>query len=191
MIFKIFGKLTRAIEFGIVCLLGRCFGIPMVVRYLRNPNPKLTASILRKYGAQIGSRTTFKRSIFIDNSFEDQNSAGDFSHLIVGDNCYIGDCVYFDLADKVVFEDNVVISGKVSFITHADCNRSKILEEKFPRQCAPIMVNSGAWVGFNATILSGVQIGMNSVVASCSLLRQNAEVDTVYAGIPAIKLKSI
>jgi hypothetical protein len=61
--------------------------------------------------------------------YEDENSAGDFRFIKVAKNCYIGDCVYFDLANKIVLEDNIIISDQVSFITHSDCNRSKYLSQ--------------------------------------------------------------
>ena len=167
------------------------FGISYVVKYLRNPNPSVTAKILRAFGARVGCRTTFKRSLFIDNAYEDENSAGDFSFLEVGNNCYIGDVVYFDLSNKIVIEDNSVISGRVSFVTHADCNRSPFLNERFPRISDSIIVRKGAWIGFGATIMSGVSIGDNSVVAACSLVRQTIGDKTVAWGIPAETIRKI
>ena len=178
-------------ELFIVLIIGKLFGISLVVRYLRNPNPQVTVKLLRSFGAKIGNKTTFKRSLFIDNAYEDENSAGDFRHLNVGNNCYIGDCVFFDLSNEIEIEENVVISGQVSFITHSDCNRSKYLSTKFPRSCQPVKINNGAWVGFRAILLSGVTVGHHAVVASNALLREDAEPKAVYAGIPATKIKSI
>jgi len=178
-------------EFWIVYSLGKVFGISIIVRYLRNPNPKITVRLLRNFGATIGEKSTIKRSLLIDNSYEDKNSAGDFSYLYIGDNCYIGDSVYFDLANKIILDNNVVISGQVSFITHADCNRSNFLAQKFPRKCQSIFVNNGAWICFKATILSGVTVDKNSVVAANALVRENVNSFTVYAGLPAKNIKNI
>ena len=52
------------------------FGISFLVRYLRNPNPRLTVRLLRAFGARVGNRTTFKRSLILDNTYEDENSTG-------------------------------------------------------------------------------------------------------------------
>lgn len=162
-----------------------------MVRYLRNPNPLVTPRILRAFGATVGEKTTIKRSIYIDNTYEDQNSAGDFRYITIGSNCYIGDCVYFDLANQIILGNNVIISGKVSIITHADCNRSTYLAEEFPRICQPVVIEDGAWIGFAATILSGVTIGKQSVVAASSLVRDNIESRKLFAGIPARELNSL
>ncbi len=179
------------VEYYLVLLSGTIFGLSSIVRYLRNPNPQITVRVLRAFGATIGEKTTFKRSVFIDNSFEDQHSAGDFSYFKVGSNCYIGDCVYIDLSNEIILEDNVVVAGQVSFITHADCNRSKYLESQFSRRCEPIRVSEGAWIGFRAMILSGVEVGKRTIVAADSLLRENASAHSVYSGIPARKYKEI
>ena len=44
----------------------------------------------------------YNNSDYRDNTYEDKNSKGDFSYLNVGNNCYIGDCVYFDLSNKML-----------------------------------------------------------------------------------------
>lgn len=188
---RIISKMWSYVEFFLVWAAGKIFGISIVVRYLRNPNPKVTVRLLRSFGASAGGKTTFKRSLIIDNSYEDANSAGDFSYIKIGNNCYIGDYVYFDLSNEITIGDNVVISGQVSFITHMDCNRSEYLSVKYPRKCQPVRVNDGAWIGFRATIFPGVTVGDHSIVAANSLLRENAEHKTVYAGVPARKIKNL
>jgi acetyltransferase-like isoleucine patch superfamily enzyme len=191
MIHRRGSKLLGLIEFLFIFVMGKSMGISLVVRYLRNPNPYTTVRLLRSFGATIGARTTFKRSLFIDNTYEDEHSAGDFKYLKVGHNCYIGDSVYFDLSNEILIKDNVVVSGQVSFVTHADCNRSKYLSQKFPRRCEPVTIESGAWLGFGATILSGVIIGKDSVVGAKSLVKENVQSATIYSGVPARKTRDL
>ena len=179
------------IEFFFVVLLARILGISLVVRYLRNPNPIIASRLLRTFGAKIGQKTRVKRSLWIDNSYEDHDSRGDFSRLNIGDNCYIGDDVYFDLANDVTIEDNVVVSGRASFITHADCSRSPLLSTAFPRKSGKVTVGSGAWICFGATILPGTIVGQNCVVAAGSVVRENTEPRSLYVGLPARKLRSL
>lgn len=171
--------------------MGKAFGISTVITYLRNPNPLVSVRLLRAFGATIGNDTTIKRSLFLDNVYGDKNSMGDFSYLKIGDNCYIGDCVFFDLANEIRIEKDAVLSGRVSLLTHAECRRSSYLNQKFPRTCEPIVVGSGAWVGFGATIMAGVTIGPNSVIGANALLLQDAEAYCVYVGTPARLLKRI
>jgi acetyltransferase-like isoleucine patch superfamily enzyme len=191
-------RLQKALAYGralvgysVVLVLGRVFGLPVVIRYLRNPDPLVTVRLIRSFGGRVGNRTKFKRAVMIDNAYEDRNSTGDLGHLTVGHNCYIGDLVYFDLANEVVIGDNAVVAGSVSFVTHADCNRSEYLAVRFPRTCAPIKVGNGAWLGFGSTILGGVTIGDRSVLAAGSLLARDVEPEHLYAGIPAEKVRKI
>src|SRR5262249_7517919 len=120
-----------------------------------------------------------------DNVYEDANSSGTFEHLSIGANCYIGDGVYFDLSNHVSIGDNAVISGQVRFVTHADCHRSEFLRRRFPRRCSPVNIASGAWIGFGATILDGVTIGENAVVAAGSVVRTDVPPAEMWGGTPA------
>lgn len=180
------GRMWGYVEFTVVALLVKVFGVSVAVRYLRNPNPRVTVRLLRTFGAHVGDRVTIKRGLLLDNAYEDENSAGDLSHLIIGANCYIGEGVYFDLADRVILEDDVVISGNVSIVTHADCNRAPYLSKAFPRRNGPVHIKRGAWIGFGATVLHGTTVGAHAVVAAHALLRTDAAPKTVYAGTPAV-----
>ena len=171
--------------------LSRILGIGYAVSYLRNPTPSVSVSLLRAHGGHVGSRSTIKRSLFLDNVCEDANSHGDFNHLRIGSNCYIGDGTYMDLADRIEIEDNAVISGKVSFITHADCNRSTFLNDRFPRALGPIRIGRGAWIGFGATILHGVTVGAEAVVAAGSLVRENVPAREVWGGVPGKLIRKL
>lgn len=186
-----FRSLIDTLEYGAVRLAGKICGISLIIRYLRNPNPSLTVRMLRAFGATIGPNSTFKRGVFLDNVYGDSNSAGDFSHLRVGANCYIGEGVYFDLADDIILEDDAVISGQVAFVTHADCNRSAYLAQRFPRQCRPVQVGRGAWVGFRATLLVGVSVGPEAVIAAHALVRGPVEARTLNGGIPSKTIRPI
>jgi acetyltransferase-like isoleucine patch superfamily enzyme len=170
---------------AVVILLAKTFGIQFAISYLRNPNSEVSAALLRRFAARVGANTTLKRSILLDNVYEDENSSGSFSHLSIGTNCYIGDEVYFDLSNRILIEDHAIISARVSFVTHADCHRSKFLSERFPRRCAPVKVGGGAWIGFGATILHGVTIGESAVVGAGSVVRTDVPAREMWVGTPA------
>lgn len=184
------GRLPK-LEYWIVLAGARLFGISVVTRYLRNPNPCLTVRLLRQFGASIGEGTRFKGAVILDNVWQDLSSAGDFSHLSVGHNCYVGEDVFFDLADRITIDDNAVIAGRASFITHTDCNRSAFLNQVFPRASGPINVGRGCWIGFGAVILYGISISGDSVVGACALVTKSVPQQTIVAGIPARVVRSV
>jgi putative colanic acid biosynthesis acetyltransferase WcaF len=151
----------------------------------------VTVRLLRTFGARIGERTTFKGRVYVDNAYQDQDSRGDFSNLVIGDNCYVGDGVYFDLAGRIEIEDDVVISAGASFVTHADCNRSPFLDQAFPRRCEAVRVGHGAWIGLRATLLAGARVGERTLLAAHSLLLDTAEPESLYVGAPARKARGL
>lgn len=54
-----------------------------------------------------------------------------------------------------------------------------------------INIGSYTYIGARATILQGVTIGDKSVIGACSLVNKNVSEKSLYAGIPAKKIKSI
>ncbi len=185
------GKMVLILKFYYHLIMGKIFGINHVILYLRNPDPLISIKLLRAFGASIGKKTTIKRTLYLDNVYEDKDSKGSFSNLVVGDNCYIGDGVYFDLANSIMIGNDVVISGQVSFITHSDCNRSKYLANVYPRICKPINIENDVWIAFRVTLLCGISIESQSVVGAMSLVNETVKRNSFYAGIPAKKVKDI
>ncbi len=55
----------------------------------------------------------------------------------------------------------------------------------------PILIKQNAWIGAAATILPGVTIGENSVVAAGAVVSKDVPDNTIVAGIPAKIIKSL
>ena len=56
---------------------------------------------------------------------------------------------------------------------------------------APVIISDNVWIGMNATILKGVTIGENSVVAAGSVVTKSVPANTVVAGNPAVVIKKL
>jgi len=50
---------------------------------------------------------------------------------------------------------------------------------------APILLDTGAWIGANATILPGVTIGNNAVVPAGAAVTSDVEENATVGGVPA------
>ncbi|MDB5112014.1 MAG: acetyltransferase, partial [Mucilaginibacter sp.] len=57
--------------------------------------------------------------------------------------------------------------------------------------CSPIVVKRNAWIGAAATILPGVTIGENSVVAAGAVVTKDVPANTIVAGVPARAIKNL
>lgn len=111
---------------------------------------------------------------------------GQFIRL--GKNVFINHaCTFLDMGG-ITIEDYVLIGPKVNLITenhpinHAD--RRALL-------CKPILIKRNAWIGAAATILPGVTIGENAVVAAGAVVSKDVADNTIVAGVPAIYIKHI
>ncbi len=56
---------------------------------------------------------------------------------------------------------------------------------------APIVVGRNVWIGSNATILTGVTIGDNAVVAAASVVTKDVPENSVVVGSPARVVRSL
>ncbi|MEZ3485540.1 MAG: hypothetical protein K1W22_02795 [Lachnospiraceae bacterium] len=55
----------------------------------------------------------------------------------------------------------------------------------------PIHIGKNVWIGANATILAGVSIGENAVVAAGAVVTKDVPDGVVVGGIPAKIIKKI
>lgn len=100
----------------------------------------------------------------------------------LGKNVFINhDCSFLDLGG-IIIDDNVMIAPKVSLITESHpLNPS----ERQALVLGKIHIKKNAWIGAGATILPGVTVGENSVVAAGAVVTKDVPDNTVVAGVPA------
>jgi acetyltransferase-like isoleucine patch superfamily enzyme len=55
----------------------------------------------------------------------------------------------------------------------------------------PIVVKRNAWIGAAATILPGVTIGENAVVAAGAVVSRDVPANSIVAGVPAKVVKTL
>ncbi|OFX51607.1 MAG: acetyltransferase [Bacteroidetes bacterium GWB2_41_8] len=109
-------------------------------------------------------------------------------HTKIGKNVFINfDCVFLDLGG-ITIEDNVLIAPKVSLLSEGHPTSIEDRHSLIPK---PIHIKKNAWIGANATILQGVTIGENAVVASGSVVSKDVPDNTIVGGIPAKIIKEI
>ena len=106
----------------------------------------------------------------------------------IGKNVFINfDCVFLDLG-AITIEDDVFIAPKVSLLSEG---HPISIEDRHALIPKPILIKKNAWIGANATILQGVTIGENSVVAAGSVVSKDVPDNVIVGGIPAKILKNI
>ena len=108
--------------------------------------------------------------------------------ITIGNNVFINfDCTFLALGG-ITIEDDVQIGPKVSLITE---NHPQNPRERKGLIGKPIHIKKNAWIGANATILPGVTVGENSIVAAGAVVSKDVPDNTIVGGIPAKFIKNI
>ena len=109
-------------------------------------------------------------------------------HTKIGKNVFINfDCVFLDLGG-ITIEDNVFIAPKVSLLSEG---HPTSIEDRHSLVPKAIHIKKNAWIGAGATILPGVTVGENAVVAAGAVVSRNVAPNTIAGGVPAKFIKNI
>lgn len=119
--------------------------------------------------------------------------------LIIGDDFYIGrdsfietDCI---IGNQVIFGNRVAVIGKydhnIQEVGKPIRFASQIRDANYNWKGIDCLTTIGddVWVGYGATIMSGVNIGSGCVIAAGSVVTKDLEPYYIYAGVPAKKIK--
>jgi acetyltransferase-like isoleucine patch superfamily enzyme len=107
----------------------------------------------------------------------------------VGQNVFVNqNCTFYDLGGLDIADD-VLVGPNVSIIT-----TSHPLEPSQRRAATigkPIVIERNVWIAAGATIVGGVTVGENSVVAAGSVVTRDVPPNTLVGGNPARIIRSI
>jgi putative colanic acid biosynthesis acetyltransferase WcaF len=114
---------------------------------------------LRLFGASIGRRVLIRRGVKIHFPW----------NLVIGNNCWIGEEVWFINHEKIFVGSDVCISQKSIICSGGHDYRSSSLEFNHKS----IEIRNGAWICLGAKVLPGVTIGQCSVIAAGEIARNS------------------
>jgi acetyltransferase-like isoleucine patch superfamily enzyme len=109
-------------------------------------------------------------------------------HTKIGKNVFINfNCTFLDLGG-ITIEDGVLIAPNVSLLSEGHPIEPESRHALIPKA---ILIKKNAWIGAGATILQGVTIGENSVVAAGSVVSKDVPDNVIVGGTPAKIIKEI
>ena len=119
----------------------------------------LRPTILRIFGATVGTGVSIRRGVRVHFPW----------NLEIGDDCWIGEEVWFINHEKVTIGSDVCISQRSIICSGGHDYRSASLEYAHK----PLIIKDGAWVCLDANVLPGVTIGECSVVSAGEIARKS------------------
>ncbi|MEK9143920.1 MAG: DapH/DapD/GlmU-related protein [Patescibacteria group bacterium] len=136
--------------------------------------------LLRVFGARVGQNTVIER-IRLINLYRTG-----IGGITIGDNCFLGDGVALDTAERIAISDDVTISFDVMVLTHTNVGyKNHPVQEHIPSVAKPTILKKGCFVGARATILPGITIGEGAAVAAGAVVTKNVPAKTLVGGVPA------
>jgi len=108
-------------------------------------------------------------------------------HLTLGKRIFINHaCSFLDLGG-ITIEDDVMIGPRVNITSESHPVEPAKRKTLLP---APVLIRENAWIGAGATILPGVTVGQDAVVAAGAVVTTDVPDGTVVAGVPARVIKT-
>lgn len=108
--------------------------------------------------------------------------------ISLGKNVFINHaCSFLDIGG-ITIEDDVQIGPRVNLTSENHPLDPSDRKTVIPR---PVVIKRNVWIGAGATILPGVTIGENAIVAAGAVVSRDVPANTVVAGIPAKVVKTL
>lgn len=109
-------------------------------------------------------------------------------NIVFGKNVFVNSGCCFQDQGGIVIGDETLIGHNVVLAT---INHGLHPKERAANYFAPITIGKKVWIGANATIIQGVTIGDNAIVAAGAVVNKDVPDNTVVGGVPARVIKNI
>ena len=135
--------------------------------------------------ANIGQKTkVWQYSVILPKAFIGEN-CNICAHtliendVVIGNNVTVKSGVY--VWDGITLKDNVFIGPCVTFT-----NDKKPRSKQYPNEFPKTVVEEGASIGANATLLPGITIGKNALIGAGAVVTKNVPENAIMVGNPAV-----
>lgn len=140
------------------------------------PSSSFRVALLRLFGASIGRAVVIKPGVRVKYPWL----------LEIGDYSWIGEDTWIDNLATVRIGSHVCVSQGAYLCT----GNHDWTDPKFGLIVQPIALHDCSWIGAKSILCPGVILGKGAVAAAGSVVTKNIPAWEIYAGNPAIFLRS-
>jgi chloramphenicol O-acetyltransferase type B len=120
--------------------------------------------------------------------------------IVIGENFYIGRDSFIE--SDAIIGNNVIMANRTAIIGRYDHHYQQVgIPIRLASQIRDkdyswlglnslTIIEDDVWIGYGTTVLSGVTIQKGSIIAAGSVVTKNVEPYSIYAGVPAKKVKN-
>lgn len=127
--------------------------------------------------------------LIIGKNFRTRNNISfriyDQGKVEIGNNCFFNDGCSINCQEKIKIGDNVSFGQNVLIFDHNHDYKNDM--KKYLKK--EVIIGNNVWVGANCTILKGVTIGDNVVIAAGTLIKENIEPNNLCYQEKNLKIK--
>ncbi|MDQ0230951.1 sugar O-acetyltransferase [Metabacillus malikii] len=109
-------------------------------------------------------------------------------NINVGKNVFINSGCRFQDQGGITIGDGVLIGHNVVLAT---LNHDIDPKKRGTMHPAPITIGNDVWIGANATVVPGVNIGDGAIIAAGAVVTEDVPPNVIVGGVPAKMLKKI
>ncbi|WP_206617925.1 DapH/DapD/GlmU-related protein [Hahella sp. KA22] len=129
------------------------------------------------------------------STFSGRTSSPNTPRLIVGDNVDIGWQTTIAVGSEVILGDNVRIAGRAFLAGYPghplDAAARAAGKPETDDQAGPIILEDNVWLATGVSVMAGVRIGRNTIVAAGSVVTRDLPANVLAGGVPALVLRTL
>lgn len=116
--------------------------------------------------------------------------------ITIGDNCDIGEYNHITACNRITI-GNGLLTGRFVIITdngHGEFDKDSAIIPPAKRKLiskGDVVIGNNVWLGDKVSILAGVHIGDNVIVAANAVVTKNIPSNCIAAGVPAKIIKTL
>ncbi|ASX21141.1 acyltransferase [Lactiplantibacillus plantarum] len=118
-----------------------------------------------------GKHLSVRRGFFV--------KLGKKASITIGNNCFFNNDCSLNVMEQIVVGDDCLFGENVKLYDHDHLHEQGVLFREQGFVSAPIIIGNNCWIGANVTILKGVKIGDNVVVAAGTVVTQDVPENTI------------
>jgi acetyltransferase-like isoleucine patch superfamily enzyme len=117
---------------------------------------------------------------------------GPRERLTMGKNNRLANTLFNTRSGSIHIGDDVIFGHNVSVLTGAhDYDQPAGLRRTLENAGRDIVIEDGAWIASNVTIIGPVRIGAEAVVSAGSVVTHDVEARSIVAGVPAKTIRTL
>lgn len=109
-------------------------------------------------------------------------------NIHLGKHIFINSGVMLTDLGGITIDDHALIGPGAMIIS---VNHPQSPDKRRNLELTPVHICENAWIGARATILPGVTVGKNAIVAAGAVVTHDVKPNTIVAGVPARFLKTV